>query len=132
MSIVGIGVDRISIARIKRSHERFGEQLLKRIYTKNEFILAQQRGTSRRLAMFFAAKEAVSKALGTGFVGFGMRDIEVYYLASGKPDIILHGHAKHTAASLNIQHIHLSLTDDDGVAMAYAIAESTATKGMEI
>ncbi|MDQ7001574.1 MAG: holo-ACP synthase [Ghiorsea sp.] len=123
MSIFGIGVDRIAIRRIALSYERFGQQFIQRVYTSNEYTLAQQRGTSRRLAMFFAAKEAVSKALGTGFVGFAMKDIEVVYLQSGKPEIKLHRNAQQTARNLGIKHIHISLTDDDGTAMAFAIAE---------
>jgi len=74
--------------------------------------------------MFFAAKEAVSKALGTGFVGFAMKDIEVCYLKSGKPEITLHGSAKQKAHDLSISHIHLSLTDDDGKALAFVVAET--------
>ena len=123
MSISGIGTDRIAIARIKQSYERFGEAFVQRVYTRNEFILAQKRGTIRRLAMFFAAKEAVAKALGTGFVGFAMKDIEVSYLASGKPEVTLHRNAKLHAKNTGIRQIHLSLTDDDGTAMAFAIAE---------
>ena len=52
-----------------------------------------------------------------------MKDIEVYYLESGKPEILLHHHAKDLAQSLGINHIHLSLTDDDGTAMAFVITE---------
>jgi len=123
MSIFGIGVDRIAISRIAQSHQRFGQQFINRVYTQDEYILAQKRGVARRLAMFFAAKEAVSKALGTGFVGFAMKDVEVVYLESGKPEIKLHHHAKKIAARLGIQHIHVSLTDDDGTAMAFVVAE---------
>ena len=123
MSIYGIGVDRIAIKRIKHSVDRFGQRFIDRVYTADEYTLAQKRGTFRRLAMFFAAKEAVSKALGTGFVGFAMNEVEVIYLKSGKPEITLHGNARRTAKALDIKHIHLSLTDDDGIAMAFAIAE---------
>jgi len=123
MGIFGIGLDRIAIARIKKSVARFEQRFVQRIYTDQEYDLAKKKGVYRRLAMFFAAKEAVSKALGTGFVGFGMKDIEVEYLASGKPTVNLHGGAKQRAAALHIQMIHLSLTDDDGVAMAFAVAE---------
>jgi len=121
--IVGIGVDRVAIHRIEQAYARHGERFIQRIYTDSEFIAAQQKGIHRRLAMFFAAKEAVSKALGTGFIGFSMRDIEVVYLLSGKPSIALHGGAKSVAEQLKIQNIHVSLTDDDGVAMAFVVAE---------
>jgi len=122
--IVGIGVDRIAIARVEHSLNRFGDRFVAKIYTEAEYELAKLKGVTRRLAMFFAAKEAVSKSLGTGFIGFGMKDIEVVYLKSGQPDIILHHGAKQRAILLNIQKIHLSLTDDDGVAMAFAVAET--------
>ncbi|MDQ6973319.1 MAG: holo-ACP synthase [Mariprofundaceae bacterium] len=122
--IIGIGVDRIALARVEKSLRRFGDRFVRRIYTDLEYELSQKKGVVRRLAMFFAAKEAVSKALGTGFVGFGMKDIEISYQHSGKPVVILHAHAKQHAESLHVQTIHLSLTDDDGVAMAFAVIET--------
>lgn len=123
MGISGIGIDRIAIARIKLSSERFGEKFIRRVYTENEYQLAQARGTYRRLAMYFAAKEAVAKAMGTGVRGFAMTDIEVSYSELGKPIITLHRAAKEIAEQIGIRHIHLSLTDDEGTAMAFAIAE---------
>lgn len=123
MAIYGIGVDRINISRIEQSCTRFADRFIQRIYSHQEYELAQQRGTYRRLAMFFAAKEAVAKALGTGFSGFAMCDIEIVYQDSGKPEVRLHRQAQQLAISLNISAIHLSLTDDDGIAMAFAIAE---------
>jgi len=124
MSIFGVGTDIVQIKRIENSLARFEQRFVERVYTANEYTLAQQRGTGRRLAMFFAAKEATSKALGTGFVGFGMKDIEVVYQSSGKPEILLHHQAKIIAESLGVTHIHLSLTDDAGTAMAFVVAES--------
>jgi len=123
MSIVGIGTDIVQIHRIEQSFARFEQRLIDKIYTPAEYALAQQRGTIRRLAMFFAAKEATAKALGTGFVGFGMKDVEVVYLDSGKPEIKLHGNAKVKAKQLGISNIHVSLTDDAGAAMAFVVAE---------
>jgi holo-[acyl-carrier protein] synthase len=124
--IVGIGVDRVSIVRIEHTLSQFSQRFIERVYTPSEYTLAQHKGVARRLAMFFAAKEAVSKALGTGFVGFSMRDIEVIYDKAGKPSIALHAGAHRQADRLNIEHIHLSLTDDDGVAMAFAVAEAVS------
>ena len=122
--IIGIGVDKVAISRIENSLSRFSHRFIERVYTAAEYELAKAKGVGRRLAMFFAAKEAVSKALGTGFVGFSMRDIEVIYRPSGKPDIVLHGGALAQAQALAMTHIHLSLTDDDGTALAFAVAES--------
>jgi len=124
MSIFGIGTDIVQIKRIEQSLARFEKRFVTRIYTANEYTLAKKRGTCRRLAMFFAAKEAVAKALGTGFVGFAMKDIEVVFQSSGKPEILLHQQAKIKAESLGVNHIHLSLTDDAGAAMAFVIAET--------
>ncbi len=123
MSIIGIGTDMIHIARIQQSVMRFEQRFITRVFTVREYELARQRGTYRRLAMFFAAKEAVAKALGTGFVGFAMKDIEVVYLQSGKPEIVLHGAARKKADDLAVGRIHLSLTDDDGRALAFVVAE---------
>ena len=114
----------IHIARIQQSVMRFEQRFITRVFTAREYELARQRGTYRRLAMFFAAKEAVAKALGTGFSGFAMKDIEVTFLQSGKPEIVLHGAARKKADDLAVGRIHLSLTDDDGKALAFAITES--------
>jgi len=129
--IVGIGVDRVAIVRIEASLARFGERFTRRIYTEAETAQAYTKGNpARRLAMLFAAKEAVSKALGTGFrSGIAMQQIETIHQPIGKPEITLHGAAKTAADALYIQHVHVSLTDDDGIAMAFAIAESEITTG---
>ena len=123
--IAGIGVDRVLISRIERSCERFGERFVDRVYTDAEHQQAAKKGnTARRLAMLFAAKEAVSKALGTGFhQGVTPKSIETIHQASGKPEINLYGKAQLHAEALGIAQVHISLTDDDGVALAFAIAE---------
>jgi len=125
--IAGIGVDRLVIARIERSLERFGDRFIQRVYSEAEIAQAQAKGNpGRRFAMLFAAKEAVSKALGTGFrQGVSPCQIETIHQASGKPEITLYAGAKAAAERLNIDNIHVSLSDDDGVAMAFAVAEST-------
>lgn len=123
--IHGIGVDRILIRRVADSLERFGERFVTRVYTTTEYEQAVAKGNvARRLAMLFAAKEAVSKALGTGFRhGIALCEIETVHQASGKPQVVLHGRAAEMAAELGVGQVHLSLTDDDGVAMAFAVAE---------
>jgi len=126
MGIFGIGTDRIAIDRVERSLERFGDHFIQRVYTDAEHQQALAKGnTARRLAMLFAAKEAVSKSLGTGFrKGVMLRDIETIHQESGKPKVVLHGGAAAVARAAGISTVHISLTDDDGVAMAFAIAES--------
>ncbi len=125
MSIFGVGTDRVVIERIERSLDRFGDRFIQRVYTDIEHQQALSKGnTARRLAMLFAAKEAVSKALGTGFhQGVTPRSIETIHQASGKPEVVLHGGAARVAKTAGISTIHISLTDDDGVALAFAIAE---------
>jgi len=126
MAIIGVGVDRVVIARIERSLERYGERFEQRIYTTTEIKQARAKGNpARRFAMLFAAKEAVSKALGTGFhQGVAPRYIETIHQPSGKPAVTLHDGAKRAAEGLGVCRVHVSLTDDDGIAMAFAVAES--------
>jgi len=125
MAIAGIGVDRVLIARIDRSIDRFGERFLQRVYTDAEIDQAQAKGNpSRRFAMLFAAKEAVSKALGTGFhQGVAPKHIETIHQLSGQPEITLYAGAATAAAKQGVTAVYVSLSDEDGVAMAFAIAE---------
>ena len=124
--ITGVGVDRIAISRIEVSLERFGDRFIERIYTQQEIAQSRAKGNpARRFAMLFAAKEAVAKALGTGFRrGIAMHHIETIHQASGKPEVSLYGAAREVAEEQGITRIHLSLTDDEGVALAFAVAES--------
>jgi len=124
--IIGIGVERVVIKRIERSLERYGKRFEQRIYTAAEIEQARAKGNpARRFAMLFAAKEAVSKALGTGFhQGVAPHHIETIHQSSGKPEVTLYKGAKRAAEDLAVCHVHVSLSDDDGIAMAFAIAES--------
>ncbi|MDQ6970361.1 MAG: holo-ACP synthase [Mariprofundus sp.] len=126
--IAGIGIDRIAIARIEAALDRHGERFVQRIYTEREISQARAKGhPARRFAMLFAAKEAVSKALGTGFrQGIALRMIETIHQDSGKPEITLHDAAQLRADAMDIVNVQLSLTDDGGVAMAFALAETGA------
>lgn len=126
MSIVGIGTDRVVVARIESALQRFGERFVRRVYTDDEHAQARNKGLlARRLAMLFAAKEAVAKALGTGFhQGVAPKHIETIHRPSGKPEVFLHDGAARAAERLGVTIVHVSLSDDDGIAMAFAIAES--------
>lgn len=126
MAVVGIGVDRIAIARVASALERFDSRFVRRVFTEAEYAQASAKGnTARRLAMLFAAKEAVVKALGTGFrQGVAPSHVETIHQPSGKPEVSLHGGAARAAARLGIRAVHVSLSDDDGIAVAFAIAES--------
>ena len=131
--IIGIGSDLIDIRRIERTLERFGERFIHRIFTKPEQAKSQGRvNSTATYAKRFAAKEACSKALGTGFRrGVYWRDMEVIHLPSGKPTLELRGGAlarvqKLTPDGMRAQ-IELSLTDESGLANAVVIIFAVPT-----
>ncbi|OQW45924.1 MAG: holo-ACP synthase [Proteobacteria bacterium SG_bin6] len=129
--IIGIGSDLCSIARIQASLDRFGARFEQRVFTEAELAKAARRPLNRAatLAKRFAAKEAFSKAVGTGFKrGVFMRDIGVVNAASGAPTLALTGGAKARLDALmppgHAPHIHLTLTDDHPWAQAFVIIEA--------
>lgn len=126
--IVGIGSDMCDIRRIENSLERFGERFVNRVFTDVEKAKAERRPYTRAgtLAKRFAAKEAFSKAVGTGFKrGVFMKDIGVVNLASGQPTLQLTGGAKARLDSLvpegHAIDIHLTLTDEYPWAQAFVM-----------
>jgi holo-[acyl-carrier protein] synthase len=126
--IVGIGSDLCNIARIEKSLERFGDKFLNRVFTATERAKADSRPFTRAgtLAKRFAAKEAFSKAVGTGFRrGVFMKDIGVVNLPSGAPTLQLSGGAKARLDALapdgHAIDIHLTLTDEYPWAQAFVI-----------
>ena len=132
--IIGIGNDVIDIRRIEATLERFGDRFVKRIFTETE-----QRKSDRRrqraasYAKRFAAKEACSKALGTGLrKGVFWRDMGVVNLASGRPTLVLTGGAAAQLARLTpdgyTARIDLTLTDDYPMAQAIVIISGIPEK----
>ena len=126
--IVGIGSDLCNIERIQKSLDRFGERILNRVFTNVERRKAASRPltTAGTLAKRFAAKEAFSKAVGTGFKrGVYMKDIGVVNLPSGQPTLKLDGGAKARLDALapagHAIDIHLTMTDDYPWAQAFVI-----------
>jgi holo-[acyl-carrier protein] synthase len=121
--IGGIGIDLIARGRIARAVSRFGDRFLARLLTERE--LAGARGDLvSYVAGRFAAKEAASKALGTGFRGtMRWRDVEVLTEPSGAPRLQLHGEASRRAQSLGVTFAHVSLTHDREYAAAVAVLE---------
>ena len=126
--IVGIGSDLCNIERIQNSLERFGDRFLNRVFTDLERKKAASRPftAAGTLAKRFAAKEAFSKAVGTGFKrGVYMKDIGVVNLASGAPTLMLTGGAKARVDALAPEghaiDIHLTMTDDHPWAQAFVI-----------
>lgn len=125
MSIFGIGIDIVQIDRIKSSIERHGESFAKKILHKNEFEkYSSLKLKQRYLAKRFAAKEAFSKALGTGIVkNVTLPRIEVINNSDGKPEILLHGATKDKFNSLGIQSVFLSISDEKEYAVAQVVLE---------
>ncbi len=129
--IIGLGSDLCNIERIQSSLGRFGDRFLERVFTDVERAKAARRPhtIAGTLAKRFAAKEAFSKAVGTGFkAGVFMKDIGVVNAPSGAPTLALTGGAADRLRSLTPQGhevvVHLTLTDDHPWAQAFVILEA--------
>lgn len=123
--ILGIGVDLVDINRIAELRERHGERMCGLIFHPEEveYCLAKAL-PDESLAARFAAKEAVMKALGTGWAeGVGFMGIEVVLSESGQPGVRLHGKTLEKALKLGAGEIHLSLSHSKNLATAYAVIE---------
>ena len=133
--ILGIGSDIIDIRRIERTLERFGTRFTERLFTETERRKSEARaGRAASYAKRFAAKEACSKALGTGFrAGVFWRDLGVVNLPSGKPTLVLTGNAAKRLAAITPPgmraQIDLSLTDDHPQAQAIVIISAVPDDG---
>ncbi len=126
MSIIGIGIDLVDCARIENSIERFGERFLKRVFTAGEIAYSQSmKFPARHLAARFAAKEALSKAFGTGIgKSMGWRDLDVQKRESGEPFVVLTGGAEKMAQERGVGRIWISLSHTEQSGMATIILES--------
>ena len=123
MQLLGIGIDVVEVSRIENSIAEFGQKFLDRIFTSQEqdYCQKQKRGAIHYAARF-AAKEAISKAFGTGIgKDVGWLDLEVLRKASGEPEIHLHGRAKDFAAQKKVADIKISLTHAEHYAAANAV-----------
>ena len=123
--IIGIGADIAEVPRLREAIERHGERFLQRVFTEREIAYCQRhRNSEERFAARFAAKEAMMKALGTGWRrGITWRDIEVSNAQGGQPNIQLTGKALEIFHSLGGERIYLSLTHTDNYALAQVIIE---------
>ena len=121
--IYGIGVDVLEARRIKRTLERFGARFVDHLLLPAE--AAQLELTQRRerfLAMRFAAKEAIVKAMGTGFAhGVWIRDVGVVQNAWGKPEVVYSERGERVRQGLGIGEGHVTLTDEGGLVVAVAV-----------
>jgi holo-[acyl-carrier protein] synthase len=127
--VLGIGVDIVETARIQSSLERFGDRFLRRVFTQVERdYCSVMPFPARHYAARFAAKEAVSKAFGTGIgAQIGWRDIEVNRKQNGGPFILLHGNAADLAAARRLVHAMISLSHSAHYAVANAILIARAS-----
>lgn len=123
--IVGVGIDLVAIARMRRLHERFGRRLAQRLLAQSEWHdYRQARDAVRLLAKRFAAKEAAAKALGTGIAdGIRFRDLWVTHDAAGAPALHWSGAARQRAEGLGVARAHLSLSDEAEQVIACVILE---------
>lgn len=117
--ILGVGTDLTEIERIRRACGR--GSFAERTFTEEE--CRQAGGSASRLAGDFAVKEAVAKALGTGFRSFWTKDVEVLRDGLGKPYVRLHGGALERARALGVERIEVSISNTKELAMAFAVAE---------
>lgn len=127
--IFGLGTDLVQQSRIADSEARFGDRFIRRILTEREYSQwgARQRDATQRvrfLAQRFAAKEAFSKALGTGINnGVGWRDMGVHNETSGKPTLHVSPAMRARLEDLGIRSMHVSLSDEAGMTVAVVILE---------
>jgi holo-[acyl-carrier protein] synthase len=124
MEIVGLGTDIVECVRIRKMIEQHGELFLRRVYTDREIRYCQsRRQAAEHFAGRWAAKEAVLKALGTGWRrGISWRDIEIRNDPSGQPRIAVRGEAKEIAKRMRLQNILITISHCRQFATAYALA----------
>jgi len=124
--IVGTGIDIVRVDRIKNSLDRWGDKFASKILNADEFqrFISLHSGQAGYLARQFAAKEAVSKALGTGMgAGVHFSQIEIDRKQSGAPFVRLKGKAQQRSEYLNVLHWHVSISDEKEFVVAFSIAE---------
>lgn len=121
--IFGIGTDVVRIERIAAVYERFGAHFVERLLLPEErAVFDAKRRPARFLAMRFAAKEAIAKALGTGFGhGIWIRDLGFIANARGRPEVRFSPRGREVADRLGAGEGHVSLTDDAGLVIAVAV-----------
>ncbi len=114
------GIDTIEITRLDEINPEIRKRFIHRVFTEKE--VEQARDRSDVLSGLFAAKEAVSKTLGTGIGYVNWRDIEIIHLTTGQPTVVLHGNAKTVADKLGLTTWSVSISHDRNKAIAMAVA----------
>ena len=126
--IFGIGTDIVELQRVQATYDRFGEHFAQRILMPQEMeLFRRSKQPTRFLAMRFAGKEATVKAMGTGFAhGVWLRDVGILNNKWGRPIIIWSERGTRVCERLGIGAGHVSLTDDAGLVLAFAVVEAAA------
>ena len=126
VSVIGIGIDLVECDRIERSLDRFGEKFLRRVFTEGEIEYSMSmKFPARHLAARFAAKEAVSKAFGTGIgKAMGWRNIDVRKKKTGEPFLVFSGPAQELATKRGVTSALITLSHTDHHAMACVVLET--------
>ena len=114
------GVDLVEIKRITQLKAEIRQRFIERVFTPEE--IAELGDTDQRLSAGFAAKEAVSKALGCGIGPVGWQEIVVHHLPSGEPTLLLYGNAARLASEAGLTHWSISLSHSKTVAIAMVVA----------
>ena len=124
MRIIGIGTDITECVRIEKMLQRHGAHFLEHVFTEREISYSSsKKRSSEHFAGRWAAKEAVLKALGTGWIGgITWKDVEVVNEIGGRPRIVLCGGAQATADQLGISEVQISISHCSSHAIAYAVA----------
>ena len=122
--VIGIGVDMCAISRMEKSIQK--QHFYERVFLEGEraYLDKKEKSRAQSAAAMFAAKEAVSKALGTGFIrGIMPWTIEVTHDENGRPGVVLHGAAQEKLESIGGKRVHLSLTHEGDMALAFVMIE---------
>jgi holo-[acyl-carrier protein] synthase len=124
--IFGVGTDIVELSRVQAAYDRFGEKFAQRILMDEEMELYRRsKRRVRFLAMRFAGKEAAVKAMGTGFAhGVWLRDVGIISNDWGRPLLVWSERGRRVCERLGIGDGHVSLTDEAGLIMAFAVVET--------
>lgn len=127
--IFGVGTDLVELSRIHKTYERFGAHFVDRLLMDEERVLFERsKQKVRFLAMRFAGKEATVKAMGTGFAhGVWIRDVGILNDPRGRPIVIWSERGRKVCDELGIGGGHVSLTDDAGLILAFAVVMNAST-----